>query len=84
MGQCWTRPESAETSLNVLVGMSATEARARAVTWPDVALVESYMPGDLRTMEFSWNRVSLFLTQDSKVHRASFESIKGISIYAGQ
>jgi len=84
MGQCWTQHECAETSLHVLVGMSAAEARARASAWPDVACVESYMPGDLAEMSFRFGRVRLHLTQDDKVRRASYENKHGTVIYTGQ
>lgn len=84
MGQCWTQHECAETSLHVLVGMSAAEARARASAWPDVAAVESYLPSDLAEMSFRFGRVRLYLTQDFKVRRASYENMRGSAIYTGQ
>ena len=77
MGQCWTQHEWAEMSLNVLVGMTAVEARARASAWPDVTFVESYITGDLAYMGLAFGRVRMYLTHDHIVQRATYVSRAG-------
>ena len=78
MGQVCTRVEKAETSLNVLLGMSEAEARARASAWPDVTSVMSHKDDEkTETLEFRRGRVTLYLTGDATVHHASYESMSG-------
>lgn len=78
MGQCWTRVERAETSLNVLLGMSVAEARARASAWPDVTSVKTHKDDEkTETLEYVRGRVTLYLTGDATVHHASYESMSG-------
>jgi hypothetical protein len=76
MGQCLTRVERAETSLNVLLGMPEAEARARAASWPDVTYVKT-QNDKTETLEYVRGRVTLHLTGDATVHHASYESMSG-------